>query len=188
MKFTTLYQPRIAPRRPPASWLAGAAQAPDARPRFVSSAHRPSSPTARRLRKNIANVTGNPAPGHRKSHRHGRRHADFLRRCRRPNTADITGASRAMTESEWALCQENGVTEVTEAQMRLGRPLDRPVRGRRDASTLLSRKIFQSACRPKSRSMAKSSRTPTLAGAKSNSSLPDAEIVAFGPPPTSVYA
>src|SRR5690606_40336050 len=31
-----------------------------------------------------------------------------------PDHADITGASRAMKESEWKLCNDNGVKDITE--------------------------------------------------------------------------
>ncbi|HMB11720.1 substrate-binding domain-containing protein, partial [Saliniramus sp.] len=62
-----------------------------------------------------ANVTGNPAPVVESTGTGGG--MQIFCEGIGPNTADLTGASRAMKESEWALCQENGVTEVTEAQI-----------------------------------------------------------------------
>jgi len=96
---------------------------------------------------------------------------------------DITGASRAMKKSEWAECEKNGVTDVTEvligydgisiAQSRKGKPMD-----------LTKSQIY----------LALAAEIPVDGQFVPNThkkwsdidkSLPDIPILVYGPPPTS---
>jgi len=128
-----------------------------------------------------ANVTGNPAPVIESTGTGGG--MQIFCEGVGPNTADITGASRAMTESEWALCQENGVTEVTEAQIGSdGLSIAQSVDG--ESFNLTFAQIFQ-ALAAEVAVDGEIVENPYTRWSEIDSSLPDAEIVAFGPPPTS---
>ncbi|MEH6718634.1 MAG: substrate-binding domain-containing protein [Aurantimonas endophytica] len=98
-------------------------------------------------------------------------------------TPDITGASRAMTESEWELCKGNGVTNVTEILLGY------------DALSLASAQSGPDL------SVTKAQLFQALAGEvevdgeivpnpyqnwnQIDPSLPDQAILVYGPPPTS---
>lgn len=96
---------------------------------------------------------------------------------------DITGASRAMTEGEYELCVENGVEDITEVQIgsdglsiaisRDGEPFD-----------LTKAQIFQ-ALAAEVEVDGEIVANPYTNWSEIDSSLPDMEIEAFGPPPTS---
>jgi len=96
---------------------------------------------------------------------------------------DLTGASRSMKQSEWQLCQENGVTDVSEALIgydgltiavsREGVDLD-----------LSKEQIFQ-ALAAEVEVDGEVVPNPYRRWNEIDSSLPDTEITVFGPPPTS---
>ncbi|MGP9820061.1 substrate-binding domain-containing protein [Salinarimonas sp. NSM] len=100
-----------------------------------------------------------------------------------PQTADITGASRAMTESEWELCKTNGVTDVSEAQigsdgLSIAMSVDGP------DLNLTKGQIFQ-ALAAEVEVDGEIVANPYTRWSEIDPSLPDAEIVVLGPPPTS---
>jgi phosphate transport system substrate-binding protein len=98
---------------------------------------------------------------------------------------DITGASRAMKKSEYELCTENGVDDVTEvligydglsiAQSKTGKPMD-----------LTKEQIFLAlASEVPDESGEKLVKNPNKKWSDIDKSLPDTEITVYGPPPTS---
>lgn len=96
---------------------------------------------------------------------------------------DITGASRAMKKSEWAECEKNGVTDVTEvligydglsiAQSRQGNPMD------------LTKTQIYLALAAQIPVEGKFVDNPHKKWSDVDKALPDTPIVAYGPPPTS---
>jgi len=96
---------------------------------------------------------------------------------------DITGASRAMKKSEYELCTENGVDDVTEvligydglsiAQSKKGKPMD------------LSKEQIFLALAAEIPDGDKLVPNPNKKWSDVDSSLPDVAITAYGPPPTS---
>lgn len=96
---------------------------------------------------------------------------------------DITGASRAMTESEWARCRENGVTDVSEALIGFdGLTIAVSING---ADLDLSEaQIFQ-ALAAEVVVDGEIVANPHRRWSDIDPSLPDAEIIVLGPPPTS---
>jgi phosphate transport system substrate-binding protein len=96
---------------------------------------------------------------------------------------DITGASRAMKKSEYDLCTENGVDDVTEvligydglslAQSKKGKPMD-----------LTKEQIFL-ALAAEIPDGDKLVPNPNKKWSDVDKSLPDIAITAYGPPPTS---
>ncbi|MBC7133338.1 MAG: substrate-binding domain-containing protein [Roseovarius sp.] len=100
------------------------------------------------------------------------------------NHPDITGASRAMTASEYELCTANGVTDVTEAMIGYD-GLSIAISRKSDADwDLTLEQVF----------LALAAEVPTEGGWVANPyrkwsdidpSLPDVAILAYGPPPTS---
>lgn len=98
--------------------------------------------------------------------------------------ADITGASRAMKASEYALCVENGVTDVTEALIGydgLSLVVSRQNEGLVDV-TLEQVYLALGAMVPVNGEWA---ANPYTNWSQIDASLPDLEIIVFGPPPTS---
>lgn len=99
------------------------------------------------------------------------------------NTADLTGASRAMKKSEWELCQQNGVESVTEVQI-----------GFDGLSVAVSRSGEQLDLTKEDLYHALAAEIPVDGELKANPNqtwkqvrddLPDVKIQVFGPPPTS---
>lgn len=96
---------------------------------------------------------------------------------------DLTGASRAMKKSEYELCIENGVDDVTEiligydglsiAQSKKGKPMD-----------LTKKQIFL-ALAAEIPDGDKLVANPNKKWSDVDKSLPDVAITAYGPPPTS---
>ncbi|MFW5680494.1 MAG: substrate-binding domain-containing protein [Pseudomonadota bacterium] len=100
-----------------------------------------------------------------------------------PDFADITGASRAMTGSEFELCESNGVTDITEAYigsdgLSIAHSVDAPEFG------LTKAQIFQ-ALASEVEVDGEIVANPYERWSEIDSSLPDAPIVVLGPPPTS---
>ncbi|WP_366655581.1 substrate-binding domain-containing protein [Fodinicurvata sp. EGI_FJ10296] len=96
---------------------------------------------------------------------------------------DITGASRAMTQSEYDLCQENGVESITEVQigsdgLSLAISVDGP------DFDLTKAEIFQ-ALAAQVEVDGEIVDNPYTNWSEINSDLPDMDIEVFGPPPTS---
>ncbi|MFZ1815358.1 MAG: substrate-binding domain-containing protein [Rhizobiaceae bacterium] len=97
---------------------------------------------------------------------------------------DITGASRAIKESEIKLCADNGVTDITEALIgydglsiaisRSGVDID-----------LTEEQIFKALAAELPDGKGGFIANPNKKWSDIEASLPDTEILAFGPPPTS---
>ncbi|HSP23655.1 MAG TPA: substrate-binding domain-containing protein [Saliniramus sp.] len=100
-----------------------------------------------------------------------------------PDHPDLTGASRAMTESEWALCVQNGVTEVSEALIGYDGLTIANSRSGPDVA-LTEAQIFQ-ALAAEIEVDGEIVANPYTNWNQIDASLPDAEIVVLGPPPTS---
>ena len=97
--------------------------------------------------------------------------------------ADITGASRAMTQSEYELCQANGVESITEANIgfdgiAFASSVDAP-----EASFTLAQ-LFQ-ALAAEVEVDGEIVENPYTNWSEIDESLPDQPITVFGPPPTS---
>lgn len=101
-----------------------------------------------------------------------------------PDHADITGASRAIKESEIKLCADNGVTDITEALIgydglsiahaRSGPEID-----------LTEEQIFKALAAELPDGKGGFVANPNKKWSDIDASLPQVDIVAFGPPPTS---
>lgn len=101
-----------------------------------------------------------------------------------PDFADITGASRAIKDSEIELCTANGVTDITEALIgydglaiahsRAGAALD-----------LTEEQIFKALAAELPDGNGGFVANPNKKWSDIDASLPAIDIIAFGPPPTS---
>jgi len=96
---------------------------------------------------------------------------------------DITGASRAMKESEWQLCLDNGVKDVSEAL--IGYDGLTIAVSREGADLDLSKEQIFRALAAEVEVDGEVVANPYTRWNEIDASLPDAEITAFGPPPTS---
>lgn len=98
--------------------------------------------------------------------------------------ADITGASRAMKASEYELCQQNGVTEITEALIGFdGLSLAISRANEQDWSLTLGEIYLALAAQvPVDGEWADN---PYTMWSEINPDFPATEILAYGPPPTS---
>jgi phosphate transport system substrate-binding protein len=97
---------------------------------------------------------------------------------------DITGASRAMKASEYELCQQNGVTEISEALIGFD-GLSMAISRANDLDwNLTLGEVYQAlgAQVPVDGTWADN---PYTKWSEINPDLPDVEILAYGPPPTS---
>ena len=97
--------------------------------------------------------------------------------------ADITGASRAMKPSEWQLCQENGVTDVTEVLLGYD-GLSMAVAQEGEALDLTKAQLF-SALAAEVPVDGEIVANPHTRWSQIDPSLPDIPILVYGPPPTS---
>lgn len=96
---------------------------------------------------------------------------------------DITGASRAMKQSEYELCVQNGVDSITEVQIGSdGLSIAHSVEG--PEMNLTKAQIFQ-ALAAEVEIDGEVVQNPYTRWNEIDPSLPDAEITVFGPPPTS---
>ncbi|MEY8828323.1 PstS family phosphate ABC transporter substrate-binding protein [Sedimentitalea sp. XS_ASV28] len=98
--------------------------------------------------------------------------------------ADITGASRAMKASEYALCQENGVTEISEAMIGFD-GLSMAVSRTNDYPWDLSLSEIYLALGAQVPVDGEWADNPYKTWDQINPELPAVEILAYGPPPTS---
>ena len=96
---------------------------------------------------------------------------------------DITGASRAMRASEWALCEQNGVTDVTEVLLGFD-GLSMAVAQDGADLDLTKDQIFQ-ALAAEVEVDGEVVPNPFTRWSEIDSSLPDQPILVYGPPPTS---
>lgn len=96
---------------------------------------------------------------------------------------DMTGASRAMKKSEYELCQENGVTDITEALIGYD-GLSFAVSRKGAAMDITKGQLFQ-ALAAEVLQDGKVVANPYKKWSEIDASLPDIEIQVFGPPPTS---
>ena len=96
---------------------------------------------------------------------------------------DITRASRAMKQSEWNNCQENGVTDITELQIGSD-GISLSVSREGTAFDITRAQLFL-ALAAEVPSMGEIVSNPFVRWNQIDSSLPNVEIQVFGPPPTS---
>jgi phosphate transport system substrate-binding protein len=97
---------------------------------------------------------------------------------------DITGASRAMRKSEWDLCVQNGVTDVTEALI----GYDGLSIAHSRANTVLSDLTLEQVYLALGAMVPVNGEwvaNPYTKWSEIDASLPDQPITVFGPPPTS---
>jgi phosphate transport system substrate-binding protein len=100
-----------------------------------------------------------------------------------PSHADITGASRAMTESEYKDCVKNGVTDITEVQIGFdGIAFAESKEGTN--MTVTKKQLFQ-ALASEVEVDGKIVANPYKNWSDIDKSLPNHAITVFGPPPTS---
>lgn len=97
---------------------------------------------------------------------------------------DITGASRAMKASEWELCQENGVTDITEAMIGSD-GLSMALSRENDFEWDLSLEEIYLALGAEVPVDGEWQDNPYTTWSQINPDLPDTEILVYGPPPTS---
>ncbi|AUH32972.1 substrate-binding domain-containing protein [Paracoccus tegillarcae] len=100
------------------------------------------------------------------------------------NTPDITGASRAMKKSEFDLCAQNGVDSVSEAMIGYdGLSIATSVENEGLTNLTLAQVFLALAAEvPVDGELI---ANPNTKWSDIDASLPDTEIVVFGPPPTS---
>ena len=101
-----------------------------------------------------------------------------------PDFADITGASRAIKDSEVKLCGENGVTDITEALIGYDGLSIAHARSAPDMD-LTEEQIFKALAAELPDGKGGFVANPNKKWSDIDASLPDFDIIAFGPPPTS---
>ncbi|MGR3461083.1 MAG: substrate-binding domain-containing protein [Roseovarius sp.] len=97
---------------------------------------------------------------------------------------DLTGASRAMKASEWATCQENGVTDITEAMIGYD-GLSLAVSRSNDFAWDLTLEDIYLALGAEVPVDGEWVENPYSKWSEVNPDLPDTDILVLGPPPTS---
>jgi len=97
---------------------------------------------------------------------------------------DLTGASRAMKASEWAKCEENGVTDITEAMIGFD-GLSLAVSRASDFEWDLTLSEIYLALGAEVPVDGEWVANPYQNWSEINDTLPDTEILVLGPPPTS---
>lgn len=97
---------------------------------------------------------------------------------------DVTGASRAMKSSEYELCQSNGVTDISEALIGFD-GLSMAVSRASDVDWNLSLEDIYLALAAQVPVNGVWVDNPYKTWADVNADLPEIEILAYGPPPTS---
>ncbi|APG87483.1 PstS family phosphate ABC transporter substrate-binding protein [Sinorhizobium americanum] len=99
--------------------------------------------------------------------------------------ADVTGASRAIKESEVKLCADNGVTDITEAMIGYDGLSIAVSRGNEKDWDLTEEQIFKALAAELPDGKGGFVANPNKKWSDIDPSLPATDIVAFGPPPTS---
>ncbi|AIC25735.1 PstS family phosphate ABC transporter substrate-binding protein [Rhizobium sophoriradicis] len=102
-----------------------------------------------------------------------------------PDFADITGASRAIKDSEVKLCAGNGVTDITEALIGYDGLSIAVSRNNKTEWNLTKAQIFQALAAQLPDGKGGLVANPNKKWSDIDKSLPDVNITAFGPPPTS---
>jgi phosphate transport system substrate-binding protein len=102
-----------------------------------------------------------------------------------PEHPDLTGASRAIKESEKQLCAENGVTDISEALIGYDGLSIAVSRANETDWDLTEEQIFRALAAELPDGEGGFMANPNMKWSDIDPSLPDADIVAFGPPPTS---
>ncbi len=102
-----------------------------------------------------------------------------------PDHPDITGASRAIKDSEKKLCADNGVDNVTEALIGYDGLSIAVSRGNDTDWDLTEEQIFKALAAELPDGKGGFMANPYQKWSDIDPSLPDAAIIAFGPPPTS---
>ena len=97
---------------------------------------------------------------------------------------DVTGASRAMKRSEYELCRENGVSDITEAMIGYD-GLTIAVSRENEYDWDLTEKQIYLALAAQVPVDGEWADNPYRRWSEIDPSLPDVEILAYGPPPTS---
>jgi phosphate transport system substrate-binding protein len=100
-----------------------------------------------------------------------------------PDSADITGASRAMKASEWEFCQQNGVTNVTEILLGYD-GLSMAVSQEGEGIDVSKAQLF-SALAAEVEVDGEVVANPYRKWSEIDPALPDIPITVYGPPPTS---
>ena len=100
------------------------------------------------------------------------------------NTPDITGASRAMKKSEYDLCVQNGVTDISEAMIGYD-GLSLAVSRQNETDWDLSLEQVFLALAAEVPQDGKMVPNPYKKWSEIDSALPDTDIIVLGPPPTS---
>lgn len=101
-----------------------------------------------------------------------------------PSHPDITGASRAMTAGEFELCQQNGVTDITEVLIGFD-GLSIAVSADSEYDWSLTEQEIYTALAATVPVDGELVPNPYTKWSEINPDLPDVEITVFGPPPTS---
>jgi phosphate transport system substrate-binding protein len=129
-----------------------------------------------------ANKTGNPAPVVESTGTGG----GFKAFCGGigPDFADITGASRAIKSSEVELCASNGVDDITEALIGFDGLSIAHARSAPEMD-LTEEQIFKALAAELPDGNGGFVANPNKKWSDIDASLPDFDIIAFGPPPTS---
>jgi phosphate transport system substrate-binding protein len=96
---------------------------------------------------------------------------------------DITNASRAMKKSEWELCNKNGVKDITEVL--IGYDGLSVALSRKGADMDLTKEQLYLALAKEIPMDGKLVANPNKKWSDIDKSLPNVEIIAYGPPPTS---
>lgn len=100
-----------------------------------------------------------------------------------PDHPDLTGASRAMKESEYKACMANGVDSITEVQ--IGYDGLSLAQSRQGPEIAVTKKLLFQALAAEVEVDGKIVANPYRKWSEIDSSLPDVSITVFGPPPTS---
>ncbi len=103
------------------------------------------------------------------------------------NFPDVTGASRAMKESEWALCQRNGVTDVSEGLIGYDGLTVSVSRDSPQTWALTESQLYLALASqvPDPDTGTQLVDNPYTRWSQISADLPDVAIRVFGPPPTS---
>ncbi|MGF6178129.1 PstS family phosphate ABC transporter substrate-binding protein [Ensifer sp. 4252] len=99
--------------------------------------------------------------------------------------ADVTGASRAIKDSEVKLCADNGVTDITEAMIGYDGLSIAVSRANTTDWNLTEEQIFEALAAELPDGKGGFVANPNKKWSDIDASLPATNIVAFGPPPTS---
>lgn len=139
-------------------------------------------PYAQAAAENFANATGMAAPVVESTGTGG----GFKVFCEGvgENFADVTGASRAIKKSEYDLCATNGVTDITEVMIGYDGLSIAVSRATTFTWALTEKQIYQ-ALAAETEVDGKWVANPYKKWSEIDASLPDVEILAYGPPPTS---